>query len=732
MVCGFMTIIRGAGLAAWITTVAVLSGATARSTAAAGDALQAADWPAIAAAFGSPPAEFRLVQYGTHDGAPVPVARMVEAGIGGVMLFMQSGGYLRSDDAWVNLERNVREAKAAGLRVWLADDNGYPSGMAGGLVVESHPEVESRCLVEASCQGSGPTRVHLDLPAGAERFTHGFIYPLVDGTVALDRGRPAAVEPQRIQAEGFDGPWRLHGFATAINREGTQASTTADAFGTSGRYPNLLDAVAVETFLTLTHDAYARRLGPLAGTIDAVYTNEPNLMTLWFLPGQRPGGTAFVPWHEDLARRFRERHGRELPILLPALFGGDDPAARLVRRQFYETVGSTLAENFPRRVTSWGSAVGVRSAGHPLLEESMLNHVAGYGDFWRFMGELDVPACDLPMPDRGHPWNFWMPRLLGSIARAHGRTTVMALLDPIINRAAPQLTPAPDDVRRFVGMAAACGVNQFATYVLWQGYEPAVYRRLSDYIARLCVVLRGASGAADVAVYYPIESFQAEFLPAATMHDRSRWPAAWERMQGMSERQDEVVRTLATRGIDFDWLHGDQLAAARVAEGRLITTGGRYAAIVMPEVGLLPLAAARKLAEFQADGGRIVWVRCLPTMGDAPAEHEVVRGLFATAPVVPPGDVVAALGGLPGDDFAVAVEAESPELFTARFIRAGRRITLLVNNGPAAVPVGTRSVRGGAVLVDAYDPLDGVVTPAQVPGSVTVGPCASLLLVEPP
>ena len=69
---------------------------------------------------------------------------MAEAGIGGIELFMQSSGYLTSDEAWENVRKNIEAAKKAGLRVWMADDNGYPSGAASGLVVEADPAFEAR------------------------------------------------------------------------------------------------------------------------------------------------------------------------------------------------------------------------------------------------------------------------------------------------------------------------------------------------------------------------------------------------------------------------------------------------------------------------------------------------------------------------------------------------------------------------------------------------------------
>ena len=684
------------------------------------------EWREIAAAFATPPAEFRLIQYGTHDGAALPMARMAEAGIGGVMLFMQSNGYLRSDDAWRNLEANIHAARVAGVKVWMADDNGYPSGMAGGLVVELDPAFESRGLVAVTQDGAGPGPARLELPGWAEAFAHARLYPVVDGRPALDQGQPAAVHPDRVEAEGLAGPWRLCGFARAINRAGTQASTTVAGFATTGRYPNLLDAAAMEKFVSLTHEQYARRLGPLAGTIDVVYTNEPNLMTCWFLPGARPDGVAFVPWHEEMVRRFQAEHGYDLLPVLPALFGGDDAASRLTRRHYYQTVGTALAENFSRRITSWGAGQGVRSAGHPLLEEHMLHHVVGYGDFFRFVQELDIPACDLPMPDRGGFLNYWMPKFLSSVAQARGRTVVAGLLDPIINRPVAHLQPPPEDVRRLVGLAALCGVNQFTTYISWQHYDPAVYRSLNDFIGRLCVVLRGATSAATVGVYYPIETFQAAFLPSADLLAGE----AWSRVQGPAVRQDTVARALVTQGIDFTWLHGDWIRDGRVEDGCLVAAGGRYATLVMPEVEILPLAVARRLAEFQAGGGRIIWVQCLPTLGDAPAEHEAVSAMFVGQRITAPADVVGAIGPVLPPGFAVAVEDLPPGVFMAKFVRDGRRVTLLVNDGLEPTKATVRTTAGGTLTADLFDSLAGTVTPVQVPGILSIEPCSSLLIVE--
>ncbi|MEY4299775.1 MAG: hypothetical protein RIR25_1011, partial [Verrucomicrobiota bacterium] len=205
-----------------------------------------ASWRKIDADFAHPPAEFRLIQFSGHGGELLPMAKMAEAGVGGVELFMNSDGYLRSDEAWNNQAQNITAAKEAGLQVWVADENGYPSGLAGGLVVEADPALEARCLTQATKDGKGIGAARLDLPKGAEKFVCAFLYPLVNGKPVLDQGKPVAVQPGCVEAEGIEGAWRLYAFALEVMFEGTTAQLTAPDFKTTGHYPNLLQSAAME------------------------------------------------------------------------------------------------------------------------------------------------------------------------------------------------------------------------------------------------------------------------------------------------------------------------------------------------------------------------------------------------------------------------------------------------------------------------------------------------------
>ncbi len=691
-----------------------------------------ADWRKIDADFAMPPAEFRLIQYSGHDGALVAVEKMVDAGIGGVNLFMQSKGYLQTEEAWKNMEANIAAIKKAGLLLWIGDDNGYPSGMAGGLVVAADPAFEARCLIEVFKDGTGTDKVRLDRPERAEKFVHAFIYPLIDGRPALDRGRSIEVRDDHVESEGLDGAWRLCAFAVQINNEGTQAMSTTTGFHHSGRYPDLLNPAAMEKFLALTHESYAKRFGPLQGKIDAFYTNEPNLMSEWFLldQSQRPGGVVFLPWNSDLPHRFEKQHGYQLPPMLPALYGGDDAQSKLVRRHYYETIGTVLAENFSERISSWAEKNGTKAAGHPLLEEDMLHHALGYGDFFHFVERNQIVSCDIPMPDPGTLWNYWLPKFLSSAAQAGNREVVSALLDPLIGR--PQggaMEASPELFRNVVNMAVLCGVNQFNTYLSWDKYDPAIYRGMNEYVGRLTALMRGARSAATVAVYYPIETYQAGLVPSASTWTTKFWPKEWHQLSARNNEQDVMAHSLISHGIDFNWLHGDRIREARVEDGCLVAGGGRYGAIVMPQVELLPLDVAEKLKEFEAAGGKIVWMKSLPTLGDAPAEHEKVRSLFAGQKTVSPGEVAAEIGPVVPQGFELSSD-KAPLI--ARFVRDGKRINYHVNNQaqPATVPL--KSASGGPLAVKVYNPLDGSISPQQTPATVTIAPYSSLIVIEDP
>lgn len=683
------------------------------------------------AAFHNPPNLHRIIQFSRHDGAVLPIARMREAGIGGVMLFMSGHNYLRDEDAWSNLETTIRRAKEAGMRVWVADDNGFPSGQAGGLVVAANPAYELRVLTPVIQRGQGPKNIRVDLPSSAEKFVSAMIYPEQDGQPVYAAGVPATVADKHVEATGLAGPWVLQAFALKVNNDaGSPAAGTASQFGGTGHYPNLLDAAAMETFVDVTHAEYVRRLGSLTNQIDVFYTNEPHLGTTWHAGGARPGGEVFLPWVADLPQRFRKDHGYDLMPFLPALFGGTGDEARLVRRHFYQTVGNIFADNYSGRIARWAEAHGVRSGGHLLLEERMDCHVAGYGDFFQVLQRQLIPGCDVAMPDPGDYWNFWMPRLIASAAQLQDHELVSVLIDPIVDRQTMTLQPSPEFMLRFINMAALMGANQFTSYMFWDRYPPDVYRQFNETVGRLGVMLKGARNASSIAMYYPIETFQSLHVPSPKVF--GEWLKDQPEAAAGHETQENVVRTLYRTGYDFSWLDADAVVRAEIRDGRLVIGAHAYTSVIMPRVELLPLAVLQKLQRFEAAGGKVLWVDRLPRLGDTPAEHAQIRTAVAASRVISPHEVVANLGPAFPEDFRLRLDGKPEGLFITRWLQQGRRVNFVVNAAyePLTATLRLDSQPDGTLWV--YDPADGSIATREASGSLTLEPNSSVFLIEQP
>src|SRR3546814_6887190 len=67
------------------------------------------------------------------------------------------------------------------MYVWLTDERGYPSGAAGGLVVEGHPEYENRGIIRISQTGSGILNTTMQLPGDID-FFRATLSPVINGS----------------------------------------------------------------------------------------------------------------------------------------------------------------------------------------------------------------------------------------------------------------------------------------------------------------------------------------------------------------------------------------------------------------------------------------------------------------------------------------------------------------------------------------------------------------------
>jgi len=681
------------------------------------------DFNTIDSFFSSPPNEYRMIDYssGFQQGT---VDELLDYGFGGVQTHVSYNNYLQDESKWNVLVSDVNLALQNDMEAWIHDERGYPSGAAGGLVVEDHPELENRGLIRIIQKGTGAFNVVMLLPEDKE-FFHASLCPVVNGEPDYENATELSISDHSVNATGLPGSWQLSVFGIKILNEDTQAQSTPQ-FGATGHYPSLLNESAVKRFIELTHQNYANHITDIGNKVEKFYTNEANLMsTYWQYDGSQ-AEFAYLPWENDLPNQFKTMHGYDLIPRLDALFEGASTRSRMVRLHFFQTVGEVMARNFSGQIAEWCDENGVELSGHPLLEEYMICHAIFYGDFMKVMRNYDVPACDLPIarPDKLY-WKFWMPKFISSASYLENKYgMVAALIDPIIGFGRDDLSPDIPYMKRTINMSYLCGINQINSYIPYeeyQGEEKEEFVRMGDYLARMSMMLRGAKNEAPIAMYYPIETFQSRYTASPVPHNKIVNNYAF-----LQNTLDRMAVDILQNGLDFNYVTADAILNASVADSMVQVGTHLYSSIIMPRVEVIPLDVLKKI-QFIADKGIPVhWVDTAPILGTAAGEHEAVQQISSTLATTtnPLPDLLM----LRDKEFSIHVSSSASVLSMSRFTRDGKRIYYIINDSENEITITAES--GLTDTVQIYNPVNGEIRETDLPLSESIGRYESLFLVE--
>jgi hypothetical protein len=564
----------------------------------------------LAERFAVPPAASRILKiiHGLPDAA-AELDRLFQSllaqGFGGLVTNVSFADYLVSEQKWQAFVRGVREAKKAGMALWLYDERGYPSGNAGGLTMRDHPEWEARGLLIAEADTMGGP-VSLEVPPGA--LLRAVAFPVAEAAIALDRGVDLAscIRDGKLSWQPASGSWRVMIITENRLYEGTHAAVSlADKLP----YINLLMPEPTARFIEITHGEYARRLGPDLGQFFiATFTDEPSLMSMFM----RPQPYRVLPWAPNLSAKFQRRRGYELAPVLPALVADAGPKGLQTRYDFWLTIGELVSQNFFGQIQDWCRGHHILSGGHLLLEEPILTHMPLYGDFFRCARRLDAPSIDcLTSIPEEVPW--FIARLLSSVAELEGRAVTMCETSDHSQRYRPAGDTRPvrqvseDEIRGTCNRLILNGITTITSYYSFAGLTNDQLIRLNEWIGRCCTMLFGGHQVTDLALLYPIESIWPRFVPAHNWVEDC--PAAAHQIEKTYRAASE---NLYKARRDFTYVDARALAEAEVRDGVLRHGHLRWRALVLPGVDTLPQKAWDTIAQFWRTGGVVVALGALP------------------------------------------------------------------------------------------------------------------------
>lgn len=311
----------------------------------------------IISGFQNPPAQYRPAPLWvwndemTKEQIAFQLTELATHGFGGAFVHPRPGlvtEYLSEE--WFEIWGYALEkAKELGIKLYIYDENSYPSGFAGGHVSAICPEALATVMR----------------------------YEVIEHPEQAAKERIAA-----FAAEEKDGRWvnvrNLSGIPETKwhHYGGRFLIFTSESTGTTGwlagfAYVDLLRPQVQEAFMKTTYEQYYQHFGEDFGeAIPAIFSDEPSVT-------QCSKGT--LPFSYWFAHEFQKRNGYDLLANLLCVFMDvegecfDYPAGK-VRFDYYDTIHALWTKNFVEATGTWCQEHGINWTGHYM--EHLWPHVS--------------------------------------------------------------------------------------------------------------------------------------------------------------------------------------------------------------------------------------------------------------------------------------------------------------------------------------------------------------------
>lgn len=484
------------------------------------------------------------------------IADFAHAGIGGLHLHARAGltiDYL--GEQWFRAYQTTIDAcKEYGLDIWIYDEQGWPSGFAGGIVSECGEDFQLKYLNRA--------------------FTY-----------------------RQEFANRIVAAYRKAG----TNYERTDDVRNADLivyYDVQEHYVDLLNPAVGKKFIECTHEVYKRRIGHEFGkTVKGVFTDEPQIHV------------SSRAWSTIIPRCYREKYGEDVRDGLYLLFENRGENYQEFRYRYYSLIRELFVNNYIRQISEWCESNGLILTGHFAGEEGLCVQVAsntGVMPHYEFMRQ---PGID-HLGRRLNP--LLLLKQIQSVANQLGKKRILSETYACTGNGV-----SFGDLAWIWNYQAAFGVNMpcmsismyriggvrkrdYPVFISSQQPWWPEFSAFSRFLENTSEFVSEGAYSADVLLISAINSALEE-------------PLFSLKQKNTSARYRRLAESLAFLQIPYEI--GDETLLAkygRVEDDCLHLGNGRYRIIVLPELDNIELSTIELLEKFSAGGGKIVCMTGLP------------------------------------------------------------------------------------------------------------------------
>ena len=580
------------------------------------------------------------------------------AGVRGMTVHARMGNripYL--SERWMELMLHTcRKAEELGLEIWLYDEEGFPSGTAGGALPLKGEAFQQKHLVFSEMSSKEAANAK--------------------NVIRVFRKDKPEIIVSREELPRFESVLVF------------QRHITPDA-------PDFLNPEMVYEFLAMTHERYAAVLGRFFGTaVTGVFTDDSH-----FLLGPGP----LLAYADDLEESFASKYGYSLLDHLSFLVENVHGAAK-VRLDYYQHLAECFNERFTVPMRDWCRRHGLRLYGHLSGDEGPFPlMIRNFADPAAYYMALDVPGIDDHLAS--HLGNRYMKDALspfpagGELNRASGFS--LSSICKQASSVASQMSDGKCMAETFASLGWGIplenliaqlnflyilGINiivphdyAYSTGLCGKRDHPAsfffqqpYFRFSKELFAQtdhsLEMVSRGRV-AADTLVIYPLSSAQISSdgeeidEPGAFLCSEK---GSFPRSSYYTKMLAELNLYLLRNHISFEYGFESVIAVDAKVEGARFCAGkASYSNVILPELVNISARLKDLLLRFAANGGKIIYLGRTPCLVD---------GENFAQEKLPPGEKIAAVSNLAGAGLEPDLKFHTAGLDAANEIALGARI----------------------------------------------------------
>lgn len=538
--------------------------------------------------------------------------KLLNNGYGGVVLNVDYNNYLKDEESFILLKEIIDYADSKGLKIWIYDEQYYPSGSAGGLTLKDRPELESVCLglvCDNYVVDNSPIRV--PSPYGYSELKFAIAVPVVDGKP--DFNNKINVSQYKDLAGGLcwnapNGEWRVYTFFLRAMYELTYLPQSLRA---SRRYPNLLSKTAIERFVEVTYkNGYEKYLGENFGDkIEAVFTDEPSMflyrkyqeprektvfhsVSIYDKPNADITVLPYIAWMIGIEDKFNDRFGYSLVENLPDIFE-DTYNSTSVKSDYYRLITELTEESYIGVNKNYLNSKGIKFSGHYYMEEAFDRHPFLYGDLMNHLGGMDIPGCDRLNSDQNMLRYSVALKLASSAAHINGKEKVMIeasnMFDSDQNMTLDRITSA-------MSIIFSHGINVITSYYGENIMSSDDMKRFTRYVAKLSSIFDGGKHKIDTLLFYPYEESCCRITPESPLTEC--YTDVIDSIDGA-----KACQYLLSNQILFDFINIDNLEKCTFDNNSLVTAYGENVKnIVLPKLDFVTNRTANFLNNAHKKG----------------------------------------------------------------------------------------------------------------------------------